>query len=131
MIRHLTLGALSFTLCFAMWGLVGAFGPVFRQTFNLSSTQAALLVVVPVLLGSLARIPAGMLTDRFGARTVFTTLMVIVALAATMAPQASSYRQLLAAAFLLGLAGSSFAVGVGYVSGWATAERQGSALGVY
>jgi NNP family nitrate/nitrite transporter-like MFS transporter len=114
-----------------MWGMVGAFGPIFRQNFGLSGTQAALLVVVPVLLGSLARIPAGMLTDRFGGRAVFTSLMVIVAAAAAIVPQVSSYEQLLAGAFFLGLAGSSFAVGVGYVSGWTTAERQGSTLGIY
>jgi NNP family nitrate/nitrite transporter-like MFS transporter len=131
MARHLALGTLSFALCFAMWGLVGAFGPVFGETFKLSGTQSALLVVLPVLLGSLARIPAGMLTDRFGGRAVFTSLMVTVAAAATIVPRASTYEQLLAGAFFLGLAGSSFAVGVGYVSGWATAERQGSALGIY
>jgi NNP family nitrate/nitrite transporter-like MFS transporter len=126
--RHLTLSTLSFTLCFAMWGLVGAFGPVFRQTFALSGTQAALLVAVPVLLGSLARVPAGMLTDRFGGRAVFTALMGLVAIAAAVVPRTSGYDELLAAAFFLGLAGSSFAVGVGYVSGWTTPERQGARL---
>jgi NNP family nitrate/nitrite transporter-like MFS transporter len=131
MTRHLTLSTLSFMLCFAMWGLIGAFGPVFRQTFALSAAQAALLVVVPVLLGSLARIPAGMLTDRFGGRAVFTSLMVLVAVAAAIVPSASTYAALLAGAFFLGLAGSSFAVGVGYVSGWVPADRQGSALGIY
>jgi len=131
MTRHLTLSTLSFALCFAMWGLIGAFGPIFRQTFALSSTQAALLVVVPVLLGSLARIPAGMLTDRFGGRAVFTSLMVLVAFAAAIVPRASSYEGLLIGAFFLGLAGSSFAVGVGYLSGWTTPERQGRALGIY
>src|SRR5512144_336820 len=123
--RHLLLSTLSFTLCFAMWGLIGAFGPVFSQTFGLSGTQAALLVVVPVLLGSLARIPAGMLTDRFGGRAVFTLLMVMVAIAAALVPRASGYETLLIAAFLLGLAGSSFAVGVGYLSGWTAPQRQG------
>src|SRR6266700_445675 len=74
--RHLALSTISFALCFAMWGLVGAFGPVFRELFHLSSTQTAFVVVVPVLLGSLARLPMGMLTDRFGGRIVFTILMV-------------------------------------------------------
>ena len=128
MIRHLSLATISFMFCFATWGLVGAFGTVFRQSFGLSSTQAALLVVVPVLLGSLARIPAGMLTDRFGGRAVFASLMVIVAVAATIVPQVATYGQLLASSFFLGLAGSSFAVRVGYLSGWATAERQGSSV---
>src|SRR4026207_1272632 len=111
MTRHLSLSTLSFALCFAMWGLVGAFGPIFRQLFVLSSTQAAFLVVVPVLLGSLARIPAGMLADRFGGRVVFTCLMILVAAAAAITPSATSYEGLLVAAFFLGLAGSSFAVG--------------------
>ena len=131
MTRHLVLSTFSFALCFAMWGLIGAFGPMFTQTFGLSSTQAALLVVVPVLLGSLARIPTGILADRFGGRAVFTSLMLLVAVAAAIVPLASTYEALLAGAFFLGLAGSSFSIGVGYVSGWAPPDRQGSALGIY
>ena len=61
----------------------------------------------------------------------FHLLMVLVALAAAIVPSASSYESLLLGAFFLGLAGSSFAVGVGYLSGWTTPERQGSALGIY
>src|SRR5262245_24244551 len=131
MSRHVALSTVSFALCFAMWGLVGALGPLFRQAFELTNTEAALLVVVPVLLGSLARIPAGMLTDRFGGRLVFTALMILVAAAAAVVPHLSTYKGLLTGAFFLGLAGASFAVGVGYVSGWTTPDRQGSALGIY
>src|SRR5215831_19316385 len=129
--RHLSLSTLSFALCFAMWGLIGALGPLFRQTFGLTNTQAALLVVVPVLLGSVARIPAGMLTDRYGGRAVFTALMVIVAAAAVIVPTLMSYETLIAGAFVLGLAGASFSVGVGYVSRWMPQDRQGAALGIY
>jgi NNP family nitrate/nitrite transporter-like MFS transporter len=129
--RHLTLGTLSFTVCFAAWGLIGAFGPRFREEFRLSATQTALLVAVPVLLGALFRIPMGMLADRFGARRVFATLMLAVAWPVLLVPQAPEYRHLLAIALLLGVAGSSFAVGVSYVSRWAPADRQGSALGIY
>src|SRR3972149_1848686 len=96
--RHLGLSTVSFALCFAMWGSIGALGPLLRQSFGLTNTEAALLVVVPVLLGSLARIPAGMLTDRFGGRAVFTALMVLVAAAAAAIPQLSTYPQLLAGA---------------------------------
>jgi hypothetical protein len=61
--RHLLLSTVSFAICFALWGVVGAFGPIFREIYGLSGTQSALLVVVPVLLGSLARIPIGMHID--------------------------------------------------------------------
>jgi NNP family nitrate/nitrite transporter-like MFS transporter len=129
--KHLLLGTVSFTVCFAAWGLISAFAPRFRQQFHLSATQTAFLVAVPVLLGALARLPIGMLADRFGGRTVFTVLMFFVALPVAFVPTAASYRNLLFIGFLLGLAGSSFAVGVGYVSRWFSMESQGSALGVY
>jgi NNP family nitrate/nitrite transporter-like MFS transporter len=57
--------------------------------------------------------------------------MLAVAWPVLFVPQASEYRHLLAIAFVLGVAGSSFAVGVSYVSRWAPADRQGSALGIY
>jgi NNP family nitrate/nitrite transporter-like MFS transporter len=129
--RHIALGTISFTVCFAAWGLIGAFAPRFRELFHLSASQTAFLVAVPVLLGSLARIPMGMLTDRFGGRAIFTLLMAAVALPVWFAPQQTTYGSLLAAAFLLGMAGSSFAIGVGYVSRWTPPDRQGSALGIY
>ncbi len=129
--RQLTLGTISFTICFATWGLISAFAPRFREEMRLSATQAALLVAVPVLLGSLARIPMGMLADRFGGRLVFALLMLFSALPAWVAPSARSYGELLAVGFFLGMAGSSFAIGVGFVSRWFPPERQGTALGVY
>ena len=129
--RHLALGTISFTLCFAAWGLISAFAPALRAEYHLSAKAAALLIAVPVILGSLARIPMGMLTDRVGARWIFTALFVFVAAAAVVAGFASTYDQTLGIAFVLGMAGSSFAIGIGYVSRWYPAERQGTALGVY
>jgi MFS transporter, NNP family, nitrate/nitrite transporter len=129
--KHLLLGTVSFTVCFAAWGLISAFAPHFRQQFHLSATQTAFLVAVPVLLGALARIPIGMLADRFGGRAVFAVLMFFAAVPVALVPAATSYRNLLIVGFLLGMAGSSFAVGIGYVSRWFSMESQGSALGVY
>lgn len=129
--RHVALGTVSFTICFAAWGLISAFAPSLRDSLRLTQTETALLVAVPVLLGSLARIPMGILTDRFGGRALFTILMAGVAVPVWLAPQQSSYPALLAVAFFLGLAGSSFAIGVGYVSRWTTPQQQGTALGIY
>ena len=129
--RQLALGTISFTICFAAWGLIGAFAPRFRELLHLSASQTALLIAVPVLLGSLARIPMGLLTDRYKGRAVFTALMLFAAIPPLLAPSADSYSALLGVAFLMGMAGSSFAVGVGFVSRWFKADRQGSALGVY
>ncbi|HKI01115.1 MAG TPA: MFS transporter [Thermoanaerobaculia bacterium] len=129
--RHLALGTVSFAVSFAVWGLISAFAPRFRDLFSLSGTQTALLVALPVLLGSIGRFPMGLLADRFGGRVVFAVLLVLTAIPAWLVPTAESYRDLLTVAFFLGLAGSAFPVGVGYVSRWTPPGRQGSALGVY
>src|SRR5258708_18502702 len=128
---QLALGTLYFTICFAAWGLISAFAPRFREAFHLTATQTALLVAAPVLLGALLRVATGMLADRFGGRVVFALLMIIVAVPAYVVPMVPSYRMLLYAAFFLGMAGSSFAVGIGFVSRWLPPERQGGALGSY
>jgi NNP family nitrate/nitrite transporter-like MFS transporter len=111
--RNLALGTFSFAVCFCIWGLISAFAPTFRAEFHLSAGTTAFLVAIPVLLGSLARIPMGMLTDRFGGRPLFAALMLFSAAAAAVVPFARSFEQLVLFAFLLGMAGSSFAIGVG------------------
>src|SRR5512142_1627915 len=129
--RPLALATISFALCFAAWGLISAFAPVFRQTYHLNATSTGFLIATPVLLGSVARLPVGMLADRFGGRLVFPLVMLVSAGAAFAVPLTHSYAMLLATAFWLGIAGSSFPVGIGFVSRWTPQARQGSALGVY
>ena len=123
--RHVALGTISFTICFAAWGLISAFAPRFREALDLTASQTALLIAVPVLLGAVARIPMGILTDRFGGRAVFAILMAAVAVPVWMVPEQTSYTSLAVTAFFLGMAGSSFAVGGGYVSRWTPAARPG------
>ena len=129
--RNLAYATFSMALGFAAWGLISAFAPTFRSQFNLSAQSTALLVAVPVLLGSVARLPIGMLTDRAGGRLIFPLLFLFVAVAAWLVPSATSYEQLLAYGFLLGIAGASFAVGAGFSSRWFPPEQQGTALGIY
>ncbi len=129
--RALVLATISFAISFAAWGLIGGLAPTFTALYGLTASQTALLVAVPVLLGSLARLPMGMLTDRFGGRLVFSALLAFASVAAFLVPVTGSYRSLLLAAFLIGMAGSSFAIGAAFVSRWTAAAKQGTALGIY
>jgi MFS transporter, NNP family, nitrate/nitrite transporter len=129
--RALVLATISFALSFAAWGLIGGLAPTFTALYGLTASKTALLVAVPVLLGSLARLPMGMLTDRFGGRLVFTALLAFSSIAAFVVPLTGSYQSLLVAAFLIGMAGSSFAIGAAFVSRWTAASQQGTALGIY
>ncbi len=129
--HQLVLGTISMAVCFASWGLIGPFASRFKELFHLTASQTAFLVATPVLLGALARLPMGLLTDRYRGRVVFSALMFFAAIPPFLIPEATSYSMLLAIAFLLGVAGSSFAVGVGFVSPFFPREKQGSALGIY
>ena len=73
--RPLVLATVSLALSFAAWGLIGGLASVFTTLHSLTASQTALLIAVPVLLGSLARLPMGMLTDRLGGRLVFASLL--------------------------------------------------------
>ena len=97
--KQLALGTVSFAICFCAWGLIGALAPTFREQFSLTATQTSFLVAAPVILGSLARIPVGLLTDRFGGRLTFTLLFVLSAAAALLVPLASSYPLLIGGGF--------------------------------
>ena len=128
---NLGLATMAFAMCFASWSLIAPFAKTFKSDFDLSYTQALLLTAIPVVLGSLLRIPVGVLADRYGGRLVFSALLGFSALPSVLFGYADSYWALLAVGFLLGVSGSSFAVGISFASGWFRKERQGVALGVF
>ena len=127
----LLLATAAFAVCSAVWSLISPLGPQFRREYRLSATEVAVLVAVPIVLGSLARIPLGLITDRYGARRTFTGLMLFLLIPTALAGLASSYGVLLGVSFFLGLAGTAFAVGVPFVARWFPPEQQGMALGIY
>jgi NNP family nitrate/nitrite transporter-like MFS transporter len=130
--RQLALATLAFGACFYAWSLLGPLGPDLQKDLGLSEVELAVMVAIPVLLGSLMRIPLGILTDRHGGRLMFGLLMgwTVLPLLA-LAVGHGSFAGVIVLGFLLGFAGASFAIGVPFVNRWYPAERQGYALGVY
>src|SRR5690606_39208632 len=129
----LVMATLGFALNFWAWALLSPLAPRIQESLGLTSFEQSLLVAVPVIVGSLGRIPVGALTDRFGGRVMFPALSLI-----TIAPVLylgffgrSSLASLLVGGFFLGVAGTVFAVGVPFVSAWFPPERRGLALGVF
>jgi NNP family nitrate/nitrite transporter-like MFS transporter len=128
---QLTLGTGAFALCFAVFGSLSAMMPILSKQMHLTPMQKSIAVAVPVLLGSLGRIPLGMLTDRIGGRIVFSAVMFLTIVPAVLMGSVHSYPELIAYGFFIGIGLASFSVGVGFVSGWYSAAKQGTALGVY
>ncbi len=129
--RALFLSTTAFAVSFAVWGLVAALAPNFTELYNLSATQKSVMIAVPVLLGSIGRLFAGMLADKFGGRNVMSLLLVFSAVPAVAVGFSTSFTQLIIFGLLLGVAGTTFPVGVGFTSRWFAPSKQGTALGVY
>ena len=129
--QNLFLATMAFAVAFANWGIISGLAPLLRKELGLSVTQASVMIAIPVLLGSVGRIPLGLLTDRYGGRIVFSILLAFTIVPAIALSIDHSYPSLLFWGFWMGLAGTSFAVGVAFVSGWFPPSQQGTTLGIY
>ncbi len=131
--RILILNLLAFTVCFAAWMINGVLVTFLTNNgiFTWNAEQIGWLLGVPVLVGSILRLPVGMLTDKFGGKWVMTAILLLSAIPMYLLSIANSYSSFLLLSFGFGLSGSSFAAGVAYVSLWFSKDKQGTALGVF
>ncbi len=127
----LVMNTMAFTVNFAVWTMFSVIGIKIKDELGLNETAFGLLVATPILTGSLARLPLGLLTDRYGGRVVYFIQMILVAMATYGLAFADQYWQYLAIGLCVGLAGGSFAIGIAYTSAWFQKERQGMVLGIF
>lgn len=128
---NLALATVGFMVNFWAWALLGPLGPGIKERLELGFAAQSLLVAVPVVVGSVGRIPVGALTDRYGARAMFPLVSLATIVPVLTLAYVSSYGALIVAGFFLGIGGTAFAVGVPLVSGWYPPARRGFALGVF
>ncbi|MEZ5042121.1 MAG: MFS transporter [Saprospiraceae bacterium] len=131
--KVLFFNTVAFMVCFAAWMMNGVLATflVDNQVFDWGPVEIGLLMGIPVLTGAVFRLPAGILTDKFGGRPVFSALLALCAVPMFLVSYAESFWAFAAASFGFGLAGASFAVGIAFTSVWYPKERQGTALGIF
>jgi NNP family nitrate/nitrite transporter-like MFS transporter len=132
----LAVATIGFAVNFWAWALLSPLGPLFLKNGHLgdlSQSKVALMVAVPVLVGSLGRIPVGALTDRYGGRVLFplVSAVTIIPIVFLGFLAIDSYGLILLGGFFLGIGGTAFAVGVPFVNAWFPPERRGLAVGIF
>ncbi|MDQ0114143.1 MFS transporter [Paenibacillus harenae] len=128
--KALVLSTLAMTVSFMIWSVFSPIAGQLQQLYDLSTLEKSVLVSTPVLLGSIMRIPMGIVTDRLGGRKVFTITMLFLILPMVAAGFVGSYAWMLLCALFIGMAGSTFAISLTFVSKWYPPHKQGFILGI-
>ena len=131
--KNLFLNTLGFTACFAAWMLNGVLVTFLsaNQVFKWGPVEIGWLMGIPVLTGSIFRLPAGLLTDRYGGKPIFASLLFLCAVPMFLLSYANSFWSFALCSFGFGLAGVSFSIGIAFTSVWYPKQNQGTALGIF
>ena len=128
----LGLATIGFLINFWAWNLIAPLGNSYGEDLALDAFQVSVVVAVPVIVGSVGRIPIGALTDRFGARVMFPAVSLVTIIPTLFVGfVANSFVLLIIGGFFLGIGGTAFAVGVPFVNAWYPPARRGLALGIF
>ena len=122
------------TVGFWAWMAIAPLQNIYGETMGLDQGQISIMLAMPVLVGALGRIVVGAMTDRFGGRKMFSALLLLgvpAVLLVALAGSIGSYPLLLLGAFILGIPGTIFAVGIPFSSAWFPPQRRGFATGVF
>ncbi|MBI3319867.1 MAG: NarK/NasA family nitrate transporter [Candidatus Omnitrophica bacterium] len=127
----LLLAFLYFAISMMVWVLLGGLSVDIGDDFGLTVSRRGLLVATPMLSGSLVRVPLGVLVDRIGPkRTGLVAQLIVLILLAWAWLCADRLSEVITLAFLLGIAGGSFAVALPLASRWYPPQHQGLAMGI-
>lgn len=131
--RMLFFNTLAFTICFAVWTFNGVMVTflVDNGIYNWSPIQIGWLLGIPILTGSIFRLPMGMLTDKYGGKWVFFSLLLFTAIPMYLFSYADSFTDFVLCSLGFGMAGTGFAVGIANSSVWYPKHWQGRALGIF
>lgn len=113
-------------------GAIALFLPLIRTDLNMTFAQGGTLAAAGSLLYALMQIPAGYLSDRFGAKQLFVVGALGTTVLALTFGMITEYWQALINQSLSGIFRALlFAPGIALITGWFSSERRATAMGLY
>ncbi|MCP1308814.1 nitrate/nitrite transporter [Paenibacillus tyrfis] len=128
---QLPLQTVSLILGFAVWVILSSLMPFIKSDIPMTPGQLSWVTAVPVILGSILRIPIGFWTNKYGARKLFAISFVLLLFPVYYVSQATTFVDLLIGGFFLGIGGAVFSVGVTSLPKYYPKEKHGSVNGLY
>ncbi len=129
--KTLHLSWMAFFITFMVWFNMAPLQDLIVNDLGLTISEWKTLLIINVALTIPARVIIGALTDKFGPRIVYSSLLAICSIPCFAFALADSFTQLLIARFALGCIGAGFVVGIRMVSEWFPPKELGTAEGIY
>lgn len=130
-VYQLTLQTFSLIVGFMAWSIISPLIPFITQDIKISASQISIILAIPVILGSVLRVPFGYLTNIIGAKWVFFSSFIVLLFPIFFLGQAQSTTMLIICGFFLGVGGAIFSVGVTALPKYFTKDKVGLANGIY
>lgn len=128
---QLPLQTLSLIAGFMVWVILSSLMPFIKEDIQMSANQIAMATAIPVVLGSVLRIPIGYWTNKYGARKLFFISFTLLLFPIYFISLADSYTDLLIGGLFAGIGGAVFSVGVTSLPKYFPKERHGFVNGIY
>jgi MFS transporter, NNP family, nitrate/nitrite transporter len=128
---QLPLQTLSLIAGFMVWVILSSLMPFIKEDIQMSANQIAMATALPVVLGSVLRIPIGYWTNKYGARKLFSISFTLLLFPVYFISLADTYNDLLIGGLFVGIGGAVFSVGVTSLPKYYPRERHGFVNGIY
>ncbi|WP_243292497.1 nitrate/nitrite transporter [Bacillus sp. FJAT-47783] len=128
---QLSLQTSSLVAGFMIWVLISSLMPNIRHDIELTNQEATLVTAIPVILGSLLRVPLGYYTNKLGARVTFTISFFILLVPVFYISIADSLTDLIIGGLLIGIGGATFSIGVTSLPKYFPPNKHGFVNGIY
>ncbi|MRH44731.1 MFS transporter [Aquibacillus halophilus] len=128
---QLPLQTMNLTVGFMVWVILSSLLSFIIEDIQITPQQAAWVTAIPVILGSILRIPIGYYTNLIGARTVFIISFILLLPPVYYISIANSFLDLVIGGLFIGIGGAVFSVGVTSLPKYYSKDRHGFVNGIY
>lgn len=128
---QLPLQTLNLILGFMVWVILSSLLSYIKQDIAIPADQLAIVTAIPVVLGSILRIPLGYYANVLGARIVFLVSFVLLLFPVYYISEATTVTDLIVGGTFLGIGGAVFSVGVTSIPKYYPKEKHGLVNGIY
>lgn len=128
---QLPLQTLNLIVGFMVWVIISSLMPFIREDIQIPTSKLAIVTALPVVLGSVLRIPLGYYANIFGARVIFGISFILLLFPVYYISAASTFTDLIIGGLFLGIGGAVFSVGVTSLPKYYPKEKHGFVNGIY